>query len=108
MNSAASKIGSNSVVTKALVTPTLNSDSDTYKSSDICGLGAAVHLAPAWKYSLISFLKGLNSKYLDLHAMGASIISFPTTIKTSLGIAAYNPFLHCKWETRSRFVQRDN
>lgn len=100
VNSAASKTGSNSVVTKAFVEPAWYSDSGTYSSSDIWGLGAAVHLAPAWKYSLMSFLKGLYSKNLDLHAIGASIISFPTTIKTSLGIAAYNPFLHCKIQTK--------
>lgn len=100
VNSAASKTGSNSVVTKALVKPAWNSDSGTYSSSDIWGLGAAVHLAPAWKYSLMSFLKGLYSKNLDLQAIGASIISFPTTIKTSLGIAAYNPFLHYNVQTK--------
>ena len=50
-----------------------------------------VHRPPLLKYSFISSLYALYSKNLDLHAIGASIISSPITISISLGIAAYIP-----------------
>ena len=55
------------------------------------GLGAVVHLAPAVKYSFINSRYALYSKNLDLHAMGASIISLPMVMMMSRGIAAYIP-----------------
>mmetsp|Transcript_30522 Transcript_30522/g.43782 ORF Transcript_30522/g.43782 Transcript_30522/m.43782 type:complete len:235 (+) Transcript_30522:1030-1734(+) len=91
VNSAASNTGSNSVVTNAPAVSVLNLSSGTYNSSLMSGFGAAVHLAPWWKYSLMSLRNGLYSKNLDRHAMGASMISLPTTINISRGIAAYNP-----------------
>ena len=63
----------------------------SYKSSAIVGFGAVVHFAPALKYSLIKPLYARYSKNLDLHAIGASMISSPTTSKISRGIAAYKP-----------------
>ena len=50
-----------------------------------------VHRPPLLKYSFISSLYALYSKNLDLHAIGASIISSPTISNISLGIAAYIP-----------------
>lgn len=55
------------------------------------GLGAVVHLAPALKYSFIKERYARYSKNLDRHAIGASMISFPTTSRMSRGIAAYKP-----------------
>src|SRR3954471_8420499 len=51
------------------------------------GLGAAVHLAPWRKYSLISRLYPANSKYRDRSDIVASMISSPMTTSTSRGFA---------------------
>lgn len=63
----------------------------SYRSSDIWGLGAVVHLAPCWKYSFTRRLYTRYSKNRDLQAIGASMISSPITIRMSLGMAAYKP-----------------
>ena len=55
------------------------------------GFGATVHFAPLMKYSCNNFLYGRVSKYLDRHAIGASMISLPMTTKLSRGHAMCNP-----------------
>lgn len=89
VKSAASNIGSNSVV--QYVTACLPFGSTQFRSYDwslICALGAAIQFPPARKYSLHSDLNYLYSKNLLRHAIGASTIVFPMVMRTSLGIAA--------------------
>ena len=57
------------------------------------GFGAVVHFAPFLKYSLQSERNALYSKNLWGWAMGASIISSPTHMSISRGIALYIPLI---------------
>ena len=64
------------------------------------GLGGVVHFAPALKYSLMSSRYALYSKKRARHAIGASMISSPITVRISRGIAAYIPEVKKRWNVK--------